>query len=62
MCKIVTKDSKGLIIRKSLESVSVKLERVTEFGVYESGIRRSQRISLKSVRGTSQAILPFNIK
>lgn len=62
MCKIITKDGNGRIIRRSLETAGRNVVRVTEFGVYESGVRRSERMSLKSIGRGSYPVRPFSIK
>lgn len=62
MCKIVTKDSQGRVIKLSLETIERTVVRVSEFGVYESGVRRSVHMSLKSSRGYLSPVRPFSIK
>lgn len=62
MCKVITKDSNGRVIRRSLETIGINVVHVSEFGVYESGIRRSERISLKTTKGLSSSVRPFCIK
>ncbi len=62
MCKIVTKDSHGRVSKVSLETMESNVVRVSEFGVYESGVRRSVHMSLKFSRSFSSPVRPFNIK
>lgn len=59
MCKIVYKDRHGRVMRKELSSKSVRIEKVTAIGVYESGVRRSRLMSLRGSRSFSTPIIPF---
>ncbi len=61
MCKIITYDANGNRIERNLNDVVVKAERATTIGVLESGVFRSERMSLRSVREMSFDIRPFKM-
>lgn len=62
MCKVIIKNSKGRIVRREAKVFLASMRRVSAVGVYESGIRRSQRMSMKFGRGGNQAVSPFKIE
>ncbi|MCI8998934.1 MAG: hypothetical protein HFJ95_08075 [Muribaculaceae bacterium] len=49
MCRIIYRDANGNIAQKPLNG---KVRHITELGVYQSGITRSERISFRMMRST----------
>lgn len=61
MCKIIYKDKNGKTITRNSREV-VRMKRVSAVGVYESGIRRSERMSLKVSPDGAGSVRPFRLK